>query len=198
MNMFILDDNPQKAAEYHCNKHVVKMILEAGQMGCAAHWMSWLDKFGKTRLDFKLMRDAKEYLKVNVPQDEQPPWGLTHVNHPCTIWTRQSLENYNWHMELMSCLLSEYTKRYDKIHKSTVVYRWLVKNSPVSFPVKGRTPFPICMKDEYKVDNDPIRSYRKYYIKDKVRFAKWEPRSVTPGWFTIGVNNENRQIKKVN
>ena len=53
MNMFVLDEQPQKAAEYHCNKHVVKMILEAGQMGCAAHWMSWLDKFGKTRSDFK-------------------------------------------------------------------------------------------------------------------------------------------------
>ena len=48
MNMFVLDEQPQKAAEFHCNKHVVKMILEAGQMGCATHWMSWLDKFNKT------------------------------------------------------------------------------------------------------------------------------------------------------
>ena len=53
------------------------------------------------------------------------------------------------------------------------------------------------MKDEYKISNEPIQSYRKYYIKDKVRFAKWEPRSVTPGWFTIGVNNENRKNTKV-
>ena len=197
MNMFVLDEQPQKAAEYHCNKHVVKMILEAGQMGCAAHWMSWLDKFGKTRSDFKLMRDAKEYLRVNVPQDKQPPWGLTHVNHPCTIWTRQSAENYGWHMELMRCLLREYNLRYDKIHKSTEVYYWLIKNGPVSFPVKGRTPFPICMKEEYKVGDDPIQSYRKYYIKDKVRFAKWEPRAKTPDWFLQGVENESRRNTKI-
>ena len=32
MNIFVLDKNPKKAAEYHCNKHVVKMILESCQM----------------------------------------------------------------------------------------------------------------------------------------------------------------------
>jgi len=30
MNIFVLDYNPKKAAEYHCDKHVVKMILENG------------------------------------------------------------------------------------------------------------------------------------------------------------------------
>ena len=198
MNMFILDAQPQKAAEYHCNKHVVKMILEAGQMLCAAHWMSWLDHFGTKRSEFRLMRDVKQFLKANVPQGKQPPWGLTHVNHPCTVWTRQSVENYNWHLELMSCLLSEYTKRYNKIHKSTTVYQWLLSNKPMSFPTNTKTPFPICMKEEYKVGDDPIQSYRKYYIKDKVRFAKWEPRAVTPGWFITGVNNEKRKTTEAN
>jgi len=64
----------------------------------------------------------------------------------------------------------------------------LLKNSPVSFPVQGRTPFPICMKEEYKVDGDPVKSYRNYYIQDKVRFAKWEPRSTMPIWFKRGIN----------
>ena len=167
------------------------MILEAGQMGCDAQGRGWLVSFGKTRKALRVMRARKEYLRVNVPQDKQPPWGLTHVNHPCTIWTRQSAENYGWHMELMRCLLREYNLRYDKIHKSTEVYYWLMKNGPVSFPVKGRTPFPICMKEEYKVGDDPIQSYRKYYIKDKVRFAKWEPRAKTPDWFLQGVNGGN-------
>jgi len=189
MNIFVLDENPQKAAEYHCNKHVVKMILEAGQMLCAAHWMSWLDNFDKSRSDFKLMRDVKEYLRLNVPQDKQPAWGLTHVNHPCTIWTRQSKENYEWHVELMTSLLSEYTKRYEKHHKSEPVCKWLIENKPLTFPKSGLTPFVICMKEEYKIGIDPIQSYRSYYIKDKVRFAKWEPRASTPGWFVKGVAN---------
>ncbi len=188
MNIFILDKNPAKAAEYHCNKHVCKMILEAGQMLCTAHWMSWLEHFGKSRKDFRLMRDVKQFLRDNVPKEKQPPWGITHVNHPCTIWTRQSLENYNWHLELMACLLWEYNRRYKKVHKSVEVQQWLLHNTPLKFPDKGQTPFPICMKDEYKVDNDPVNCYRNYYIKDKVRFAKWEPHTTTPKWYKEMLN----------
>jgi hypothetical protein len=32
MNIFILDENPKLCAQYHCDKHVVKMILEHVQM----------------------------------------------------------------------------------------------------------------------------------------------------------------------
>ena len=28
MNIFFLDENPSLSAKYHCDKHVVKMILE--------------------------------------------------------------------------------------------------------------------------------------------------------------------------
>jgi hypothetical protein len=44
------------------------------------------------------------------------------------------------------------------------------------------------MKDEYKVGDDPVASYRQYYIKDKVRFAKWEPHSITPKWYKEMLN----------
>lgn len=32
MNIFILDDNPITAAQYQCDKHVVKMVLETAQI----------------------------------------------------------------------------------------------------------------------------------------------------------------------
>lgn len=32
MNIFVLDDNPMYAAQYQCDKHVVKMCLETAQM----------------------------------------------------------------------------------------------------------------------------------------------------------------------
>lgn len=188
MNIFILDETPQKAAEYHCNKHVVKMILEAGQMLCTAHWVSWLEHLGKSREDFRLMRDVKQYLKVNVPEQKQPPWGITHVNHPCSIWTRRSVENYLWHLELMACLLNEYRQRYKRVHKAQEVFKWLTFNIPLTFPDCGRTPFPICMKDEYKISNNVVECYRNYYIKDKVRFAKWEPHAKTPNWYKEMLN----------
>ena len=37
MNIFHLDKNPIKCAEYHCDKHVVKMILETSQMLSTAY-----------------------------------------------------------------------------------------------------------------------------------------------------------------
>ena len=37
MNIFYLHPDPVKAAQYHYNRHVVKMPLEAAQMLCTAH-----------------------------------------------------------------------------------------------------------------------------------------------------------------
>lgn len=34
MNIFVLDTNLEKCALYHCDKHVIKMILESAQMIC--------------------------------------------------------------------------------------------------------------------------------------------------------------------
>ena len=37
MQIFILDKDPQKAALYHNNKHVVKMCVESAQILCTIH-----------------------------------------------------------------------------------------------------------------------------------------------------------------
>ena len=37
MNIFALHTDPQTCAEMHCDKHVVKMILEHAQLMCTAH-----------------------------------------------------------------------------------------------------------------------------------------------------------------
>jgi hypothetical protein len=75
----------------------------------------------------------------------------------------------------------EYTKRYKKIHKSQPVLKILSNNLP-SLPSKGLTPFAIAMKPEFKISNDPVECYRNYYLKDKVRFAKWNY-TEKPDWW---------------
>ena len=40
MNIFYLSTDPEKAAKYMYNKHVVKMILESAQLLCTAHVIS--------------------------------------------------------------------------------------------------------------------------------------------------------------
>ena len=37
MNIFYLDTNPALCAEYHCDKHVLKMIIEYAQLLSTAH-----------------------------------------------------------------------------------------------------------------------------------------------------------------
>ena len=37
MNVFVLDYDPKTAAEMHCDKHTVKMILETAQLLSTSH-----------------------------------------------------------------------------------------------------------------------------------------------------------------
>ena len=186
MNIFILDEKPQIAAEYHCDKHVVKMILESAQMLSTAHWLQALQIFNKDISDFKRVRDAKDFLYENLKNSMQPPYKITHVRHPCTIWTTESIENYIWHVKLLFYLCHEYTKRYGKIHKTAHYIKWFVDNRPYNIPKIGMTPFKICMANDYKISTNPVECYKEYYIKDKSRFAKWKLGN-TPQWYLNGL-----------
>ena len=155
MNIFFLDFDTKKCAEYHCDKHVVKMILETAQLLCGSHHM------------------------VNNPISDIP-YKLSHKNHPCAIWVRQSLSNYLYLCDLGLELCKEYTYRYGKRHKSQDIIEWCLSNKPTIKDIGFTTP-PKAMPDEYKVD-DVIESYRNYYIGAKKDFAKWKNRDI-PEWF---------------
>jgi hypothetical protein len=153
MNIFFLDFDVKKCAEYHCDKHVVKMILETAQLLCSAHHVT-----GGTA-----------------------QYKLSHKNHPCSIWVRESLSNYLYLCELGLALGEEYTYRYGKKHKSVEVIEWCLVNRPNIHDVDFTTP-PLAMGDEYKIGNDVIESYRNYYIGAKSGIATWKNRE-TPEWF---------------
>jgi hypothetical protein len=156
MNIFFLDKDPRKCAEYHCDKHVVKMILETAQLLCSAHHMT--------------------------PQvTPQVPYKLSHKNHPCSIWVRESLSNYLYLCELGLELCKEYTYRYGKRHKSQDVIEWCLVNK-VKICDKGFTEPAKAMPEYFKV-TDVVDSYRNYYIGAKSGFAHWTNRDV-PYWFT--------------
>ena len=184
MNIFVLDKDPKKAAEFHCDKHVVKMILEAGQMMCSSHWLWNLKSLNKSLKDFKRVRDAKAFIVENTDERYLPPWTMTHIRHPCTLWTAENTGNYAWHAELMRGLLDEYTRRYQKNHKSESVYEWLVKNKPRNMVEGMKTDHPQCMPDDCKVDGNTLKAYRNYYNKHKAYMAKWNKLGNVPSWYT--------------
>lgn len=161
MNIFYLHENPVTAARYHCDKHVVKMILEYAQLLSTAHHILDGD-------------DAPEGI-----------YKCTHKNHPSAVWVRQSKDNYLWTFDLLNWLLTEYTERYNKIHKTSRLIPELVQ-PPVNIPDTGFTQPPQCMPDEYKCD-DAVEAYRNYYIGDKASFAVWKY-SAPPMWYTGAEN----------
>ena len=77
MNIFILDENIEAAVQYTCDKHVVKMITESVQMLSSAMWHVGLEG----------------------------PYKQTHINHPCTVWTRESMQNYMWQCVMWQCFM---------------------------------------------------------------------------------------------
>jgi hypothetical protein len=176
MNIFVLDKDPVKAAEYHCNKHVVKMILESAQMLCTAHWLH-LEKQINVKNGRKLhkrVRDRFNYIKENSDEKLHPPWKMTHSSHPCTLWTNLNYSNYMWHSQLGLALCNQYELRYGRIHKSKAVHEWLRDHPPLNMSIKPRSEFAIAINDEElkvldyerekKIHRDDIKNFAINYI----------------------------------
>lgn len=167
MNIFYLDPDPTTAARYHCNRHIVKMTLETAQMLSAAHWRTG-------------------YTGPNHVEHGLGPYGECRAAKPTLgpmRWIMQSLANYRWAVRLGLALSADYTRRFDKVHATQAVLEWLRDHEP-ALPDVGPTPF-IPSNLPYLVPGDPVATYRRYYIGDKVRFAKW-PAGETPEWFVAG------------
>jgi hypothetical protein len=150
MNIFVLDTDVSKAALAHCDKHVVKMILESAQMLCTV---------------------ANE-LGVDTP------YRSTHKHHPSTKWAAASKDNYLWLYNLMLALNEEFRYRFGHDHNHLSVDKFLgrVELNQVLDRLEdnGLTPFALAMPDEYKT-NDAVESYRRYYAnakKDLLTYTK--------------------------
>lgn len=152
MNIFVLHENPSIASTMHVDKHIVKMPLETAQLLCTVNWL------------------------LNNPA----PYKATHKNHPCTIWARQSIQNYLWLCELGLELCKEYQFRYNKNHKCKDIIEWCIENKP-ELPDNNLTMYALAMPDEFKVENDAVASYRNYYIGAKSHIHNWKNRE-TPYW----------------
>lgn len=182
MNVFVLDQDPVIAAQLQCDKHIVKMIVESAQMLSTTHRMLDGIKVKKPSKSGKTM--VNHYILPNHPY-ENILYKAVHFNHPCTVWTRESLENYEWHYRHFIALCDEYKFRYGKIHLSDKILRNALKTPPKNIPKKGLTQFPLAMKSnpECMFPQDPVKSYRMFYQTKQDRFSMvWTKRNV-PLWF---------------
>lgn len=166
MNIFVLSKSRKRCAQYHCDKHVIKMILESAQLLYTCIHLTG-------------------YSVDNAPYSSSGNRGyrITHKNHPCAVWVRESLSNYIWLCGLAIELCKEYTYRYEKIHKTQEHIEWLSMQRP-DIPELGLTEFAKAInKDLYPECHsmDPVTAYRSYYIRDKKNLLIYTKREV-PYW----------------
>ena len=155
MNIFYLHQDPEIAAIYQYNKHVVKMILESAQMLCTAH-----HHYGN---------------------GDKVPYKKAHYNHPSTVWVRKNAYNYMWLYRHMLQLGKEYYVRYGGKEHLTIkkcfdpLFR-LPPGIPIPKPLTHTQP-PQCMPDEYK-DKCSIQAYWNYYIAEKSAIANLKKETI--------------------
>ena len=175
MNIFALDKSPQKAAEYHCDSHASKMVLEYAQLLSTCHRV--LDgtvvikpsSTGKTKVKSYELPDEKRNSVL---------YRACHVNHPCSKWLREGSANYEWLWNLYFLLGQEYTYRYGKVHKSSTLEQTLAQ-FPDNIPVTEKvTDFAVA--DGVTKGNRPVSEavqlYRRYYTEDKAHLLTYTKR----------------------
>lgn len=146
----MLDEDLKVNAQSMVDKHVVKMPLESAQILCNALHLSGQDA----------------------------PYKLTHKNHPCCVWARQSLDNWLYLKKLSLEICKEYTYRYGKVHKAELIIRSL---QLPNIPTTGKTKLPSCMDKQFIISEDVIQNYRNYYVKGKSNIHSWKGRE-EPKW----------------
>lgn len=182
MNIFYLDEDIDKIVDYHCDKHVVKMTVESIQMLATAYYI----QHGYGKMFKKLTEEEISFMKnevfVDFPREEI--YRTSHPYHPSTQWAAQSINNWNWLLQLGMKLSAEFTKRYGKEHATNPRFEWMKNNPPTNLPDIPWTPPPLAMPDIYKLEN-VVESYRNFYIHDKP-FATWDRLNNKPEWFEKG------------
>jgi hypothetical protein len=181
MNIFFLYVDAQEAAQAHCDKHVVKMILESAQLLCTCQ---------------HLLRSNDSSWTIEYERSTgRRPCKAAFKNHPCAVWVRRRLANYRWLCDLALALCDEKRHRWpdnpDHVLRSGL--EWLRSNPPIFEDAFELITAPsLAMPDEckYPADNGDdsigrsMLSYRTYYgMKQSKGIAEWrQDPSRKPYW----------------
>lgn len=182
MNIFVLHDNPIRAAEMMCDKHIPKMVVETAQMMASA-----LRRHGVTDERMPLTKSGTPY-----------KGGYRH--HPCTVWAGDSWKNFDWLTSHGIALCTEYTFRFGKKHgcEDAICHMNAMHVDGFShLNGDSLTPFALAMPEEFRpltwtsrttqrpiiasCGDTAVQAYRRYYHSKT--FAKWEKGTPAPDWW---------------
>jgi len=181
MNLFYLSDDIDECAEFHIDKHVGKMQLEATQLLSTALWCDRLFGFVPRALtpdEYAVLKEAKR-AEPAIDERTFTRYLPSHHNHPSAIWVRSSFEHFAWTINYVNAMDSESLYRGRNAHASCVECNRLPM--PKHLKDTGFVRPYQAMPDELKSD-DVIQDYRLFYMLDKAPFATWGRRG-KPSWW---------------
>lgn len=158
MNIFITDKNIDKIAENYADQHIWTSLNEIPLMlACAYH----LEVLLSQEVGNRTFREATLQSSIK--------------NDPCSLWVRQSKENYQFAIELWYKLEFQSILRFDAgRHRYLKFIHWCKHNLPNNFISTGLTLFPgffnqnsEAKKMQEKGVDDIIALYRLYYKEKK-------------------------------
>jgi hypothetical protein len=141
MNIFVLDEDPAKAAQMLCDCHLRKMCVETAQI-----------------LSGVMLRCGLALLD-GMPKPQ-------NINHPVIVAV-DTPEKINWVWFYFFYLLREYYVRFRKHHKYTQIHHLYHEELVANGVDEDCADLAKCCGDLNVVDLDIVTAYRKYYKEVK-------------------------------
>lgn len=180
MQILVTDENPLTSARDLCDKHLLKLIVEATQL-LSTHM-------------YIVAPETHSKLELYRP---------THLRHPATRWLLESQNNVWWLILCAHEMAMEYRYRYSRTHacKDMILKIFSVWSDPFTTPfesqyllkAQGHTPFKQIMPTYFQIEDMPIEAYRNYVQSTKGHFATWRPPRKKPEWWYMKAKQDDLQ-----
>jgi hypothetical protein len=108
---------------------------------------------------------------------------------------RQSKQNYIWLYKHFIALSQEYNLRYGKQHLSYMLLADMLATAPKNIANIPQTPMLVAITNkQWHVPNNPLQSYRNYYVGEKLKTPKDIERYYRVLGLKEGDNGRNQNI----
>ena len=138
----------------------------------------WLDDIRKNKMILESAQMLSTAVRVLSPDTDLSVYKVAYLNHPCTIWARQSRDNFKWLLSHMSHL---WLQKGGEHGSARLIPQLDEYSSTGYFPNEELTPFANCARNlergvDYSEVGDVHQAYRMY-MNDR-----WKERNITLTW----------------
>lgn len=169
MNIFFVDESPERAAQCLVDQHVNKMVTETAQVlsNCYS-----LERLAEPDVPLTQKGTSRKH---------------SYPHHCCCKWVQEAYENFKWVVSHGLELEKERLYRGMNPNFSVGFIKWCANNEPV-FNKTELTPPAQAFGEEWEHlrGDDPVEAYRRYYNvakRQQATLKKVWTRRGAPNWW---------------